>query len=153
MLALLSLSPVGFATLPTTNTSIAALPNRMTYTGSGASNVGTAQNHEYVLIARNKECGSSDARLGTTTTTVAECASLCRAHAQCRSFVHGKAGTSAAGYCYWEHTTDSCDTEGLETDDNYDFYSLGGRECTCATGYTGTVSWGSNGQPTGCTRT
>ena len=25
--------------------------------------------------------------------------------------------------------------------------------CTCATGYTGTVSWDNNGRPTGCTRT
>ena len=35
MLALLSLSPLGFATLPETDTSTAALPDRMTYTGSG----------------------------------------------------------------------------------------------------------------------
>jgi hypothetical protein len=76
----------------------------------------------YVLIASNKECRSSDTLLGTVGVNLTHCAALCRDHAQCRYFAYGKTGSSAAGHCYYERTTDACQTEGYHYTYKYDFY-------------------------------
>ena len=76
----------------------------------------------YVLIEADKECRSSDTRLGTVGVSLTECANLCENHEDCRYFVYGKSSSSAAGYCYYERTTDACHAEGFENDNKYDFY-------------------------------
>ena len=43
-------------------------------------------------------------------------------HAQCRYFAYSKTGSSAAGHCYYERTTDACQTEGYHYTYKYDFY-------------------------------
>ena len=125
MLALLSTSPFGFGTRPTSNTT---LPGRMTYSVSSANSVGhIGATQNYVLIARDKECSSGDDFIETVP-TVMECAARCEARAGCRYFVHGKPGSGVDGNCYYEHTLDACHTDmrgraaNLQTDDKYDFF-------------------------------
>ena len=134
MLALLTRpSFLGFATSPKSNATVtgsAALPGRMTYSVSGATNpgyIGSGQN--YVLIAREHECTSIDERIWSPSGPVASvalrasggawgtmtnpgspalCAGLCEGLAGCRYFVVGRQGTDAEGYCAWEKTNDAC---------------------------------------------
>ena len=119
MLALLTRpSFLGFATSPKSNATVtgsAALPGRMTYSVSGATNpgyIGSGQN--YVLIAREHECSSADEGIWSPANGVpaspALCAERCEQQAGCRYFVIGKQGTDSEGYCYWEKTEDACHT-------------------------------------------
>ena len=73
-----------------------------------------------MLIKRNVECSSQGENLGRKT-SLDECANACRNKNQCAFFIYGI--DNKKGKCWWEKTSDGCETEEWETD-NYNFYKL-----------------------------